>query len=29
MKDLEPFLAYILVQAEALYVDWPVGEFVG
>ncbi|MGD0750950.1 MAG: type I restriction endonuclease subunit R [Anaerolineales bacterium] len=25
-KDLEPFLGSILVQAEALYADWPVGE---
>jgi type I restriction enzyme R subunit len=27
-EDLEPFLGSILVQAEALYADWPVGEYV-
>jgi type I restriction enzyme R subunit len=27
-KDLEPFLGSILVQAEALYADWPLGEYV-
>jgi hypothetical protein len=27
-EDLEPLLGYILVQAEALSMDWPVGEFV-
>jgi len=26
-SDLEPFLGSILVQAEAIYADWPVGEF--
>jgi hypothetical protein len=25
---LEPFLGSILVQAEALYADWPLGEVV-
>jgi type I restriction enzyme, R subunit len=28
VEDLEPLLSYILVQAEALYVDWPVKEYV-
>jgi hypothetical protein len=28
-EDFEPFLGYILVQAEALYADWPLGEYVG
>ncbi len=27
-EDFEPFLGYILVQAEALYADWPLGEYV-
>lgn len=27
-QDFEPFLGSILVQAEALYTDWPVGEYV-
>jgi len=27
-QDLEPFLGSILVQAEALYADWPIGEYV-
>jgi len=27
-QDLEPFLGSILVQAEALYADWPVGEYI-
>jgi len=26
-EDLEPFLGYILQQAEALYADWPVGVY--
>jgi type I restriction enzyme, R subunit len=26
-EDFEPFLGYILVQAEALYADWPLGEY--
>lgn len=26
-EDFEPFLGYILMQAEALYVDWPLGEY--
>ena len=28
-EDFAPFLTYILTQAEALYADWPVGEYVG
>ena len=27
-EDFDPFLAYILTQAEALYADWPVGDYV-
>ncbi len=27
-EDLEPFLGSILVQAEALYAEWPVVEMV-
>jgi type I restriction enzyme R subunit len=27
-EDLEPFLGSILVQAQALYADWPLGETV-
>ncbi len=27
-NDLEPFLGSILVQAEALYADWPLGEYI-
>ena len=26
-EDLEPFLGSILVQAEALYADWPLGAY--
>jgi hypothetical protein len=26
-EDLDPFLTYILTQAEAFYADWPVGEY--
>ena len=26
-EDFDPFLAYILTQAQALYADWPVGEY--
>ena len=26
--DFDPFLTYVLAQAEALYADWPVGEYV-
>jgi type I restriction enzyme, R subunit len=28
-EDFDPFLTYVLSQAEALYADWPVGEYVG
>ncbi len=28
-EDLEPFMGYILTQAEALYADWPAGVFEG
>lgn len=28
-EDFEPFLGSIPVQAEALYVDWPLGEYMG
>jgi hypothetical protein len=27
VEDFDPFLTYILTQAEALYADWPVGEY--
>ncbi len=27
-EDFDPFLTYILTQAEALYAEWPVGEYV-
>ena len=26
-EDLETFLGYVLQQAEALYADWPLGEY--
>jgi type I restriction enzyme R subunit len=28
VEDLEPFLGSVLVQAEALYADWPLGVMV-
>lgn len=28
-EDFDPFLTYILTQAEALYAEWPVGEYGG